>query len=310
LAANGVDEGFENFLGSDELSRDSQIGSIGGGNHFVELQVVDKIHHNQTAAGWGLRKGQIAIMVHSGSVGIGHYAGLIMRDEVRSAYPPQIVHPPNGIFPWPDDDSKRANRLIKVIYNAGNFAFGNRLFLGLMAIEVLRKVCGIKNVELLRDAPHNLFWRRFMLGQIIHRKGACSAVGINEAESCFGGLGEPVLVPGSMGSSSFVLAGRGCGDSFDSASHGAGRMLSRGDALKYDEEAFIETIRHLRIVTPVDFNRPDIRMRRDIAAKKMADIKKEAPFAYKEIGPVIKTLSDAGIAIPVAELRPLMTIKG
>lgn len=310
LAAAEVDEGFDNFLGDDELSRDAQIGSIGGGNHFVEIQVVDKIYEGRTAACWGLKKGQIVIMIHSGSVGIGHYAGLIVRQETKAAYPAGVPHPPNWIYPLPDDYSKRTKRILNVIYNAANFAFGNRLFLGLMAIDVLRKIYGRKNVALLRDAPHNLIWRSFGKAEIIHRKGACSARGIGEMLGEFNAYGEPVLVPGSMGSSSFILAGRGCADSFSSASHGAGRKMSRGDALKYNEEEFMETMRHLRVVTPVDFNRPDIKMRRDIVAKKMEEIKKEAPFAYKGIGPVVETLSQAGIAEPVVELRPVMTVKG
>jgi tRNA-splicing ligase RtcB (3'-phosphate/5'-hydroxy nucleic acid ligase) len=113
-----------------------------------------------------------------------------------------------------------------------------------------------------------------------------------------------------MGASSFVLAGRGNPQSLWSASHGAGRALSRGDALHGHDQEFEKFMREFRVVTPVDLSRPDIAMRRDIVDKKLEDIKKEAPYAYKGIGPIINTLTEAGIASPVAELKPLMTIKG
>jgi tRNA-splicing ligase RtcB len=112
-----------------------------------------------------------------------------------------------------------------------------------------------------------------------------------------------------MGASSFVLAGAGNPDSLWSASHGAGRAMSRGDALHASDEAFQAFLKAFRVVTPVDFRRPDIAMRRDIVEKKLEDIKKEAPFAYKGIGPVVNTIAEAGIARPVAELVPMMTIK-
>ena len=197
--------------------------------------------------------------------------------------------------------------------NAANFAFANRMFLALMALKSLRDSCGPFDVSMLYDAPHNLVWKEQMDGESIflHRKGACPARGFDAmADTPFQYFGEPVLVPGSMGASSFVLAGRGNADALWSASHGAGRAMSRGDALRGDDEAFRKFMKEFRIVTPVDLRRPDIQMRKDIVEKKLEDIKKEAPFAYKGIGPIVNTLSEAGMAQPVAELIPLMTIKG
>jgi tRNA-splicing ligase RtcB len=95
-----------------------------------------------------------------------------------------------------------------------------------------------------------------------------------------------------------------------SASHGAGRAMSRGDALRGSDAEFRAFMEAFRVVTPVDLRRPDIAMRRDIVQRKLEDIKKEAPFAYKGIGPIVDTLTEAGIAQPVAELTPLMTVKG
>jgi tRNA-splicing ligase RtcB len=180
-------------------------------------------------------------------------------------------------------------------------------------VSSLRTVFGDVAAPLLYDAPHNLVWREQLDGETIylHRKGATPARGYEQmAGTPFAYYGEPVLVPGSMGASSFILAGRGNPESLWSASHGAGRVLSRGAALKGNEEAFAEFLKRFRVVTPVDFRRVDLQMRRDILDKKLDDIKMEAPFAYKGIGPIVRTLTDAGIAQPVAELKPLMTIKG
>jgi tRNA-splicing ligase RtcB len=129
-------------------------------------------------------------------------------------------------------------------------------------------------------------------------------------ESIFKYTGEPVLVPGSMGASSFILAGKGLSDSLMSASHGAGRVLPRGEAMRGHDQEFEEFMKRFRVVTPVDFRRVDKRSRKDILQKKLEEIRQEAPYAYKGIGPVIETLSGAGMAKTVAELVPLMTVKG
>ena len=306
---------LEDFLGPQELSRDSQIGSIGGGNHFVEIQRVERILDGPTAYAWGLKPGMVTVMVHTGSVAIGHLSGARYRDVVRQIFPHTLKHPENGIFVLPEGGShaKESALFWDCLHNAANFAFANRMMLALMALETLGKVCGELNASLLYDAPHNLVWRDQLDGEnvYVHRKGSCPARGMAQmADTPFAFQGEPVLVPGSMGASSFILAGEGNRDSLCSASHGAGRKLSRGDALKGDEAEFEKFLKNFRVVTPVDFRRSDIQQRRDIVAKKREDIKKEAPFAYKGIGPIVKTLQCAGIARPVAELKPLMTIKG
>jgi tRNA-splicing ligase RtcB len=308
--------GLDDFMGpGDRASRDSQIGSIGGGNHFVEVQRVDKVLDSTTAHAWGLKPGLVTVMVHTGSVGVGHLCGGYYRDVVRRIYPATLRHPDNGVFVLPEGERFREEMGLfwDALHNAANFAFANRLFLALMALSSLREVFGDVGSSLLYDAPHNLLWKDEVGGEevVIHRKGACPARGYEAmAETPFAYHGEPVLVPGSMGASSFVLAGRGHAGSLMSASHGAGRSLSRGDAVKGHDEEFHRFLERFRVVTPVDFRRPELQMRRDILAKKLDDIKQEAPHAYKGIGPIIHTLTDAGIARPVVELTPLMTIKG
>jgi tRNA-splicing ligase RtcB len=306
--------GLDDFTGpSSHPTRDSQIGSIGGGNHFVELQRVEKILDRRTAHAWGLRPGMVTVMVHSGSVSIGHLCGSYYRDAVRRIYPASRKHPANGLFPLPDGEWEPARLFWDALHNAANFAFANRLFLGLMALAALQRACGDVDFSLLYDAPHNFLWKESIDGEevVIHRKGACPARGLDAMDGTpFAYYGEPVLIPGSMGASSFVLAGQGNPASLSSASHGAGRTLSRGEALRGHDEEFRRFLERFRVVTPVDLRHQDVRQRREIFEKKLEEIKQEAPFAYKGIGPVVETLTDAGIARPVAELTPLMTVKG
>ena len=308
--------GLQDFLGPEQgVTRGSQIGSIGGGNHFVEFQKVVRILDGQTAYAWGLKEDYVVVMIHTGSVSVGHLCGEYFTDLARRLYPPGLKYPENGIFFLPSGEKyeREMRQYLDSLYNAANFAFTNRLFLGLMALSCLREVCGDTDYGLLYDAPHNLVWEEELDGEpaFLHRKGACPARGFDAmAGTPYAYYGEPVLVPGSMGSSSFILAGLGNPDSLWSASHGAGRSLSRGEALKASEEAFQKFLREFHVVTPLDFRRPDVQQRRDIVEKRLADLKKEAPFAYKNVTPVVETLSSAGIARPVAELRPIMTLKG
>jgi tRNA-splicing ligase RtcB len=308
--------GLDDFLGPKEgFNRDGQIGSIGGGNHFVEVQRVARILEGTTAHAWGLKEGMITVMVHSGSLSIGHHCGSRFRDVLRKIYPQNLRYPENGVFLLPQGERHREalDLFWDAMSNAANFAFANRMFLALMAMQSLFDACGEFETSLLYDAPHNLVWKDQMDGEdiFLHRKGACPARGFEQMEGTpFAYYGEPVLVPGSMGASSFILAGRGNAQSLWSASHGAGRALSRGDALHGHDAEFRAFMERFRVVTPVDLRRPDIAMRRDIVDQKLEDIKKEAPYAYKGIGAIVDTLTEAQIAVPVAELTPLMTVKG
>lgn len=299
--------GLDDYVGRTDVTRDSQIGSIGGGNHFVELQYVSKIFKGDAAYAWNLKVGSVVAMVHSGSVNIGHLCGSAYLEVVRKVYPQKLTFPKNGIFPLPNNCSPAYDTFFTALHNAGNFAFANRLFLALMMRQALRQIFEDFSYDLVYDSPHNLVWDRGE-SRILHRKGACPAGGIGEG--CDPYFGEVVLVPGSMGSASFVMEGCGNVDALGTASHGAGRNLSRGDALHHNEEEFQKFLKEFRIITPIDPKRPDIRVRPEIVKKYLEAIKKEAPFAYKDIGPVVRTLQDAGVATPVAELKPILTLKG
>jgi len=237
-------KGFEDFI---QTVRDSQIGSIGGGNHFVELQEILWSHDPYLIAG------DVALMIHSGSVAIGRAAA--QRESIDS------------------------------IYNATNFAFGNRLFLALMAIDALE----IQEAKLVYDSPHNFVWCEGDL--YLHRKGACPAR-----------VGEPVILPGSMGTTSYLLSGLGNDEALCSSAHGAGRSMGRGAAsAKLD----VGELADLTVVLPIDLTR----VRRDIVEKKNRELLQEAPGAYKRIEPVVETLMEAGIASPVAAFKPILTMK-
>lgn len=301
----GQSFGLQDYLSDDRIMRDSSIGSIGGGNHFVEIQFIDKIHKASAAHAFGLSKDQVVVMVHSGSLNVGHLCGSFYRTECKHIYPKALKYPSNGIFPLPDK-APEYKTFWTALHNAANFAFANRCFLGLMIKRVLTEQFGPIEMPLLYDSPHNLAWatdeQRFL-----HRKGACPAEGIGSGP--FQWHGEPVMVPGSMGSPSFILEGQGRADALFSASHGAGRKLSRGHALKHDDQEFKSFLATSHVITAVDPARADLRGRRDIQQKYYDDLKKEAPFAYKDVYPVVNTLKNSEVACPVAEMQPLLTLK-
>lgn len=302
--------GFEKFVKSSGAidGRDPQIGSVGGGNHFVELQRIDEIICNQSAKKLGVVNGNLAIMIHSGSVGLGHAIGGHFMDRAKELFPKGIRHPKNDFFVIPTS-GKLANEgsfYINSMHNAANFAFANRLFLGLMAVRSIQEVLGITvDSKLVYDAPHNLVFSNG--SRHLHRKGATPAEGpAKETEW----MGKPVIIPGSMGSASYLLTGTGNDDSLQSACHGAGRVMPRGEASHVSDKIFDQQTEKLRIVTSVDPKSPMMQMRKDILAKYKERVKEEAPYAYKDITPVINSVRDANIARVVAKLMPLCTVKG
>jgi len=302
--------GFDKFIkSSGEIdSRDPQIGSVGGGNHFVEIQRIDEILCGETARRLGVVQGNIAIMIHSGSVGLGYAVGGHFIDRAREIFPKNIKHPKNDFYvlPLSGQHQKDGAFYLDSMYNAANFAFANRLFLGLMAVKSIQDIIGIDvDSKLVYDAPHNLIFPR--AGYALHRKGATPAEGPAKDSDW---MGKPVIIPGSMGSASYLLTGMGNNDALESACHGAGRLISRGAASHTDDKFYDEQVEHLRIVTAVDPKSPQMQMRKDILAKYKLRIKEEAPYAYKPITPVIDTIRDSGIARPIAKLFPLCTVKG
>jgi tRNA-splicing ligase RtcB len=306
-------EPFRDWINSaGGTSYDSIIGSVGGGNHFVELQYVAEVHDRQAAYAWGLRAGHVVLMVHSGSLSLGHQAGACGIDQARAAWPAGVPLPGNGIIPMLMDERSAAarRRYLDAFAGAANFAVGNRFFLALMMRAGLAAECGELAADLVYDAPHNLLWQEAD-GHVVHRKGATPAGGHAEvAGGPYEMWGEPVIVPGSMGAASFVLRGHGEPQALASACHGAGRRVPRGAAARGRDAELDAFLRDFRVVTPLDHRSRSVQRRADVMAAWRRDLKQEAPWVYKDIGPVVSSLSAAGVASPVVELRPLLTVKG
>lgn len=306
-------EGLTDFIGDYTcVSYDTQIGSVGGGNHFVEIQRICDIFDAQTANAWGIKKNQVVIMIHSGSLTIGHHSGMLGYKIAEAIYPKSVEQPENKIYLIPDEEEKALRRFWNTAYNAANFAFANRLFLGLMVQKAFTEVLGDCHMKLLYDSPHNFIWKEAGQGgqNYLHRKGACSACGLEQMEDTpFAYYGEPVMIPGSMGGFSYLLRGNGNKEALCSASHGAGRRLSRGEAIHGNDLLFKEFMKRFSIVTPIDPERNDLKGRKDILKKWEETIRAEAPYAYKDINEVTKVHIEHRLADYVARMEPILTIK-
>ncbi|MEM7040768.1 MAG: RtcB family protein, partial [Bacteroidota bacterium] len=255
------------------------------------------------------------VMIHTGSVSVGYPASGYMQDILREIYPKSLKYPENGIFPLPVSEKYAAQwaNFRMALRNAANFAFCNRMFLGLMMRMVFEEVLGDREFRLLYDSGHNLVWDQEIDGetQFLHRKGACPARGAEQMQGTpFYWTGEPALIPGSMGASSFIMAGKGHAGSMGSASHGAGRSMSRGKSMRVEDAEFEAFIKRFSIVTPIDPESPAVVGRSMVLKKWRDEIKQEAPWAFKDIGPVIDTQVAAGMVGRVVETEPIFTVKG
>lgn len=281
------------------LSRSEHLGSIGGGNHFVEIQSVDRIFERTP-----IRKGCLGVMVHSGSLSLGKAAGMYIQDRLREIYPNGERKPAGSFHPLPlSPQSKHHNlaaALLGLVDNVLNFASANRVVLGLMVEEAFSR-CGMRGkFSLLHDAAHNVM-SRYGDGTnavMIHRKGSTPAE-----------LMQPVIIPGSMGSASYILRGFGSEQALQSAAHGAGRAVSRQDSMRDADEAFEDFLARNTVVTPVDFAQLRLTKRWDILKEKTRDLRQEAPTAYKDIEETVRVTEGALIAGRVAKLSPLLTVK-
>jgi tRNA-splicing ligase RtcB len=263
--------------------RDPGLATVGRGNHFVEVQVVDAILDRRRAWDWGLREGQLAVMVHSGSRDVGRAIGGRWADRARRAWPAGVKHPASGLFPLVDGPEGLLRAYLSAEATAANYGFANRALLAELFRLRLREVYGDVAAPLVCDLPHNLTLPAGD-GRWIARKGACPA----EA-------GRPVVIPGSMGAPSFVGVGHGNDRWLSSASHGAGRATSRGAMGRAVKDAAHERALGLDGVECVT-----LREERRV---------EEAPAAYKPIGPVVDAQVAAGVLGVVARLRPLLTFK-
>jgi tRNA-splicing ligase RtcB len=298
----GVDPMFDRYGDIDGgLQYDAILGSIGGGNHFVEFGVVDRLADGAYARSCGIEAGSVVLVVHSGSLDFGQAVGSFARERLTEVRQPGVDHRVLSSERHPALYARYVNGLA----NACNIAFVNRFFIALASIKALEGVLG-RSVgrRLVYDAPHNVLWEQN--GFARHRKGACPARGPGELEgSPYHWLGEPVILPGSMGDGTWLLKGCGSVEGLQSAAHGAGRKLSRQEAR---HQAVIPSA--LRVVGPVDLDSAALKSRPDIRKEAVGRLLEEAPGAYRSIDDVVDPMVVAGLVSPVAKIRPILTVKG
>jgi len=290
-----------------------QVGTLGSGNHFLEVQEVVEVYDETVARAFGLEQGQLTVMIHSGSRGLGHQVcddalGALTRDPGR--YGDDYARLPDPQLACAPATSEAGKRYLGAMQAAANYAWANRQAMTGLAVEALQKALGLGpsdvRARLVYDVCHNIAkheehevdgeQRRLL----VHRKGATRAFGPGDSRvpAAYRSVGQPVIVPGDMGRYSFVLVGteKAMGDTFGSACHGAGRVLSRHKALEKARGRRIhDELREQGIV---------------VMAHAKRTLAEEMSEAYKDVAGVVDVLVDEGIVRRVAKLRPLGVVKG
>ena len=284
----------------------NQLGTLGGGNHFIEIQYVQEIFDPALAKTFGLFKDQIVVMIHSGSRRFGYE----VADEYMNvaARRPENAERPKMLSYLPTDSSAGKN-YIRAMAAAANFAFTNRHIMALLVRRCFNRMFGPTPLKLVYDVAHNMAKLETHSGTRlwVHRKGATRAFGPKRmAASIFAQTGQPIITPGSMGTASFLLVGTGnSAESLSSVNHGAGRVMSRTAARGKARKG--------RIVTPALIS--DEQFKRSMKGIKLIagdrrKIKEEAPGAYKDIEEVVRIVIECGWAKAVARMVPLAVLKG
>lgn len=281
-----------------------QVGSLGSGNHFLEVQAVEQVSDEAAARAYGLWPGQVCVMIHTGSRGLGHQ---ICSDYVAVMGPAMDrfgIEVPDRQLACAPVASDEGGAYLAAMAAAANYGRANRQLLGQAARRAFAEAIGGQELRLLYDVSHNLAkiethhidGKRRRL--CVHRKGATRALppGHPDLPAAYASTGQPVLVPGSMGTSSYVLAGVSGGSAFFSACHGAGRRLSRHQAARRIRgKALRAELAAAGIV---------------VRGASLRGLAEEAPAAYKDVDAVVGVCQRAGLARTVARLRPIGVVKG
>jgi tRNA-splicing ligase RtcB len=287
-----------------------QLGTLGSGNHFLEIEVVQEIFDEIAAQVFGLRKGQIVIMIHSGSRGLGYqicddYLALMVKHAQSTG-----IHLPDRQLACAYLNSQRGRNYLAAMACGANYAWANRQILMHLTTEIMEKTLHLAprelNMRLVYDVCHNIakIEKFSMEGKMrklcVHRKGATRAypAGHDAVPACYRSVGQPVLIPGDMGTGSFVLVGqeKAMAETFGSACHGAGRVMSRSQAVKTSRGRSISLEMADRGVI--------------VMAGSKGTLGEEIPEAYKNLNDVVQVVHEAGIAKKVAKLKSLSCIKG
>jgi tRNA-splicing ligase RtcB len=287
-----------------------QLGTLGSGNHFIEVQEVVEIYDEEVARAFGLFEGQLAVEIHSGSRGLGHQVCSEYVKSLQSAVQKYSIKLPDRQLVCAPLDSPEGQRYFGAMVSAANYAWANRQCMAHLARRSFEEVLAgkVPNFDLrtVYDVAHNIAkleehvvdGRKMKL--CVHRKGATRAFGPGHpaVTPIYRRVGQPVLVPGDMGTASYVLVGTADAmeESFGTCCHGAGRVMSRTAAKKRIHGG---TLRK-------ELEAQGIRVR----AGSMPGLAEEAPDAYKDIDAVVEVVHGAGLARKVAKLRPLAVMKG
>ena len=280
-----------------------QVGSLGGGNHFLEVQVVDDVIDQPTAQVFGLERGQLTVAIHCGSRGLGHQVCTDHVKAMQSAMDRYDIAVPDRQLACAPVESEEGRAYFGAMAASANYGRANRQVLAEAARDAFEKAFGTRDLQMIYDVSHNMakIERHEIDGQqrelCVHRKGATLALppGHPELSQDFRDTGQPVFVPGSMGTASWLLAGSGQ-TAFSSTCHGAGRAMSRKGAKK---EVWGETLKKELAGS-------------GIAIRALSDpgLAEEAPVAYKDVDEVVRVCDVAGLSRRVARLRPLGVVKG
>ena len=287
-----------------------QLGTLGSGNHFAELQYVAEIYDARVATAFGLFPDQVTVMIHSGSRGLGHQ---VCQDHLKtmiSAAAKYGIELPDRQLCCAPIQSPAGRDYLAAMSAAANFAFANRQVMAHWVRESLAEALDMSpdqtGVDIVYDVCHNIAkFETFDIGGTsrrlcVHRKGATRAYppGHPKTPEPYRTVGQPVLVPGDMGRYSYVLVGteRAMRETFGSTCHGAGRRMSRAQAKR--------SVRGRSLLSDLEASGVHVR------ATGMATVAEEMPDAYKDVAEVVRVVHDAGISTRVAQLRPIGVIKG
>jgi tRNA-splicing ligase RtcB len=283
-----------------------QIATLGSGNHFLEIQYVEKVFDKKTAKAFGLEEGKAVFMIHCGSRGLGHQVCSDYLRQMEHTFPEIVKGLPDRELIYAPSGSDMFNKYFKAMCAAANFAWCNRHVLGHQTRLAVKDVLGDAKLETLYDVAHNIAKAEEhdidgdMKKVLVHRKGATRAFapGRKEIPSVYREVGQPILLPGSMGTSSYVLVGtnEGMKVTFGSTAHGAGRVMSRHEAIR--------TFRGEKVVKDLEARGIHVK---GVSWKGIAE---EASGAYKDVDEVVKVSHDAGIGKLVVRLKPIGVVKG
>ena len=284
-----------------------QLGTLGSGNHFLEIQYVEAVHDGAAARAMNLEPGQVVVLIHSGSRGLGHQVCTDSLSEMNAAMKRYNILVPDRQLACVPITSPEGGAYLGAMCAAANFAWANRQAILHFLRGSFRKIFGPGcRLELVYDVCHNIAkHERYEVGGkkrhvLVHRKGATRAFppGHLEIPEAYRDVGQPVFVPGSMGTASWVLAGApgAMQETFGSVCHGAGRLLSRTAARKgRDARQVQKKLEEQGIL---------------VRSETRDGILEEIPEAYKDVDEVIEVVEQAGLARKVARLRPMGVIKG